>query len=203
MLPRLRAIADRLIYDTACLKHAVTSLPAGGLDGKVGGGDWSVRQVLAHLGAYAELYAGMLERRARGEALLPEDFDIESFHQRTVEAGDARLPALLERLAGVRDRCIAAFSSLDTAALDTAFRRGTLLDGLTRWSRHIGRHGLDIIDTFEVLHVDPLLLRWVLQADFGGDEDAARRQVRIRESARITLRRIAEEADRVEGTAQP
>lgn len=187
MPPALRAIADQLVYDVACLKHAVTSLPSGGLDQNVGGGDWSVRQVLAHLGAYAELYAGMLERRARGEAPWPEDFNIEAFHERTIEGGDARLPELLARLAAARDRCIAAFAALDEAALDEEFRRGTLLQTLQRWSRHVGRHGLDIVDTFGDLHPDPLLLKWTLQADFGGDEEAVRRQAHIRESARTKL----------------
>ncbi|GAB4320409.1 MAG: hypothetical protein Kow0010_00170 [Dehalococcoidia bacterium] len=195
MPPALRAIADRLIYDIACLKHAVTSLPRGALDEKAGGGDWNVRQVIAHLAAYAELYAGMLERRARGEPPMPDDFDIEAFHERTVEGGDARLPDLLGRLSAARDRCIAAFETVDVAALDEPFRRGTLLQTLQRWSRHVGRHGLDIVSTFATLHVDPLLLRWTLAPEFSGEEwtGATELQQRIRESAREQLTRLAED----------
>lgn len=195
MAPKLRAIADRLIYDIACLKHAVTLLPRGALDEKVAGGDWNVRQVLAHVAAYAELYADLLERRARGEPMAAEELDMTSFHERTVDGGDATLPDLLARLSAARDRCIAAFEALDPAALAEPFRGATLLEVLERWSRHAGRHGLDVVSTFATLHTDPLLLRWTLAPEFAGPEwtGAPALQGEIRRSAREQLARRGQE----------
>lgn len=193
MLPLAKAAADRLLFDIASLRYVVTSLPEGGLDQPVDGGDWNPREVLAHLTAYLDLYGGVLERIERGDEPFPPEFSLEEFHDRTPDGGaggdSSRLPQLLAGLEAARDRLTAALGPLTAEHLRTPFRTGTIANAVQRWPMHVPSHALEIVASFPQFHIDPLVLNWLLVIDFGDDEAKARQDA-IRKSGSTLLDEI-------------
>ena len=189
MHPLARAAADRLLFETANLRYVVTTLPKGGLDEPIAGGDWNPRQLLAHVSAYLDLQGSIIERVLKGEAPLPEGFRMEEFHDRTPENDGAPLPDLLDRLSAARDRLATSLADVTDEHLATQFRTATIAAAIERWPRHVAAHGLEIVSTHEEFHVDPFVLNWLLPIDFN-DESAAARQRAIRASGKKLLDEI-------------
>lgn len=175
MLPALRALADRLIWDVANVRSVVERLPRGGLERRPAEGGRTLREIVAHLAAHQQALAQEALAVARGEAAAAAD-----------ERAKAQLaPALplaesLAVLAAARDTLIATLEPLTAAQLEQTLGNGmTFGQLLEQRSRHLAHHSLDFADALPELRFDPMVLNWVLYADCGDDADLGRRQARL------------------------
>lgn len=185
MVPEVRALADKLIYDVAMVRYMATSLPKGGLERAIPGG-WTVRQLLGHLGDAQARYVDALARSAVGEPPFPSGFDPDRLNSAAAPAfAKARLPALLDSLGSTRDALLDLLSPLTAEQLGSSFSHGlTLLGALQAWSGHLEGHALDIIDAVPELGRDPMVLNWVLHADYSRHPGRHARQQRLFEEVR-------------------
>jgi len=180
MIPSVRAVADRFIFDTATVKYIAAALPPGGLDRVVASTGWTVRQLIHHLGSATMSAADALERATRAEQLLPETFTPAEFNRRAVE--ESRSMPLLEVLGlldAARDRMLRALEAVPEVLLPATFGRHTLVELLTDWSLHSVQHGLDFADTLPELRHDPMVLNWLLYADYSDDAGRTARQAKL------------------------
>lgn len=185
MVPEVRALADKLIYDVAMVRYMATSLPKGGLE-RVAPGGWTMRQLLGHLGDAQARYVDALARFAAGEPPFPSGFDPDHLNRIAAPAfAKARLPALLESLGSTRDALLDLLGPLTPEQLGTPFSHGlTLLEALEGWSGHVEGHALDVIDAVPGLGRDPMVLNWVLYADYSRQPARLARQQRLFEEVR-------------------
>jgi uncharacterized damage-inducible protein DinB len=112
-------VLDALIEENAAaraeLMQAVDALPA---DQRLqpAFGDWSVKDVMAHLAGWQEGMAEYLEQAGRGERpRIPdfEDGDIDRYnHSRVAESADASWELVMGRLRAARERQEAAIRGL-------------------------------------------------------------------------------------------
>jgi hypothetical protein len=169
MTAALRAVADRLVLDTANLKYLATILPDAALDRPIANSDWTVRQVLAHFGATEHLHADICGRLLAGEEPQSPGFDINVFNAEAVAGKtNASLGELLDAIDTGRARVLQCYEKIPPAALSTPFRNTTLLGLLDGWSRHYARHAMDLLDTVPEVRFDSMVLNWVLHADLRG-----------------------------------
>jgi hypothetical protein len=180
MIPSIRAIADRLILDTANVKYIAASLPGDALDRSVLGGEWTVRQLIHHLGSATMGAAEALERATRGEQLLPDAFTPEEFNRRAAEESRSMpLSEILGLLDAARDRMLRALEAVPQELLPEMFGRHTLLELVTDWSLHYVQHGLDFADALPELRHDPMVLNWLLHADYSDSGERTARQAKL------------------------
>lgn len=196
MLPQVRALADKLIYDVAMVRYMAANLPKGGLERKIPGG-WTVRQLIGHLGDAQARYAAALANVLAGEPPFPGGFDPMGQNEIAAPAfARARLPALLESLGATRDALLNMMESFTPEQVNEPFSHGLSLAGaLGMWSGHIEGHALDVIDAVPELGRDPMVLNWVLYADYASDPGRQLRQQRLFESVRESLLPGAADAD--------
>ncbi len=190
MTPELRAILDRFIVDWANVKYIATTLPKGALDAEVPGLEWNVRQLLAHIAGslehYADLAAGFVSDEAAPSHLDPEEFNAE-----TVEAAKRTpLPAILGRADRAINSLFGTLHALPDDAGDRVFGQHRFGDALQTWSRHCIEHGMDLVDALPHTRDDPMVLNWILYADFDDDPPRFARQQRLLDEVR---QRLAEE----------
>jgi len=190
MLPEVRALADKLIYDVAMVKYIATGLPQGGLERVVPGG-WSVRQVLAHVAASQTMYARALDRFLTGEEPLPRGWDPDRINAEAAEAyARARLPGVLREFQASREATFSCFEQLTEAHLASPFWRVPSLGAvLTAWSRHCEAHALDLVDALPGARTDPMVLNWILHADYSDSPERTIRQQRVFAEVREQLKR--------------
>jgi hypothetical protein len=182
MTPEVRAIADSLILDTANIKYIAVNLPKRGLDRRVPGSPRNVRELLAHLAAAMARDAEAWRCLARGRPApgagqgAPAD-----------EQPGARKPKLAELVAGLDGAllaCVAALEDLGGTPAGTTPKREVTLALLRERSLHLVRHGLELADAIPELREDAMVLNWLLYADFSGDPNAAKHQLRLFEEVR-------------------
>ncbi|MCE7927749.1 MAG: maleylpyruvate isomerase N-terminal domain-containing protein [Dehalococcoidia bacterium] len=185
MLARVHALADKLIYDVAMARYLAATLPKNGLERKIPGG-WTVRQLIGHLGDAQARYAAALANVLAGEPPFPGGFDPERQNSAAAPAfASARLPALLESLDQTRSSLLDLMGSFSPAQLEMPFSHGlSLIEALGAWSGHIEGHALDVIDAVPELGRDPMVLNWVLYADYTADPGRLVRQQRLLEAVR-------------------
>jgi len=195
MLPEVHALADRLVYDVAMLKYVATGLPKSGLERAVPGG-WTVRQVLAHLAASQAMYVEALDRFLAGERPLPAGWDPDRINAEAAQRySKARLPDTLRGLATSRDALILCFEQLSAVQLACPFGHvPSLRKVLFAWSRHCEEHALDLVDALPGLRIDPMVLNWVLHADYSDSPDRNARQQRLFAEARDQIDHEDDEA---------
>jgi len=176
MTPEIRAVADRFILDTANLKYLATALPRGGLEREVPDFEWSVRQLLGHLVASLERY-GELSRAFLESGEAPANLDPTEFNGKTAAATrKTTLPALLARCDTALSGLLGLLAEMPEDAADRAFGRWRFGDALDSWSKHTVHHGIDLVDAVEELRLDPMVLNWVLHADFSAHPASLARQ---------------------------
>ena len=191
MLPAVRAIADRVVLDTANLKYIAAILPDDALQRRLPEGDWTVHDLFAHFAATEELHADISERFLAGGEGYPAGFQIDAFNAEAVaEAADASLAALIDRFEAARARLLAGYERLTASQLTASVRERTLRDALDGWSRHYARHAMDLLDVVPEIRFDTLVLNWVLHADLRG-HPSFERQRRLFEE----VRELAEKDD--------
>jgi len=192
MAPELRAILDRFMVDWANVKYIATTLPKGGLDAEVPGLEWNVRQLLAHIAASLEHYARSASAFAK-DGTRASDFDPEAFNGETAEAAKRTpLPAILGRADRAINSLFETFGALPDDAGDRPYGHLRFADELHAWSLHCIEHGMDLVDALPATHEDPMVLNWILYADFDDDPPRLARQQRLLEEVRD---RLAEQGD--------
>lgn len=163
MDPRLRAIADRYILDVANLQFMTASLPDEALGRRVVDSEWTVAEVVAHLVAATAAQADWIENVRAGEPL--------GAGYRAPGPGEPApdMDAIMARLPQARDRVIGALGAVPVIDDDGVAT-------LDRWSRHYARHGIDLAEALHELRMEPMVLNWLLYADFRDEPAAFRRQ---------------------------
>lgn len=120
------------------------------------------RQVLAHLASKTASDGRAIESLVAGEGL-------QAGGREPSAAPAETLDSILARLRAARDIVVAALSKVPSVGDDEA----TTLD---QWSRHYARHGIDLSEALPELRMEPMVLNWLLYADFRDEPVAFRRQ---------------------------
>lgn len=191
---RLRAIADRVLFDSATVLYVASGVAPGqdGATAEVGG--WTVRQVLGHLGAALEGYAAAVERLLAGEALVPPGWDPDALNAAVGQSAGPGIPEAAQRIRDGRARFLAALERIDGPSLDESFR-GQSLDGiLDSWARHCAAHAFDLLDALPQFRVDPIAVNWALFLDSSGNARFIERQKQLVQELESRLRRDRKEA---------
>jgi len=176
MTPEIRAVADRFILDTANLKYLATALPRGGLEREVPDLEWSVRQLLGHLVASLERY-GELSRAFLDAGDVPINLDPTEFNATTAAATRRiTLPVLLARCDAAVGALLERLAAMPEEAADRPFGQTRFGDALDIWSKHVMHHGMDLVDAVEEFRLDPMVLNWILHADFSAEPARLARQ---------------------------
>lgn len=184
MTPELRAILDRFIYEQATVTHIVTALPAEGAERVVGETGWTIRQLVAHFAESQEGYAAAIGRWLAGEQVEPAGFDRDRVNAETARThAETPLPELLVRLRKSLRALFAAFHAIPDERLADPFGPSSALESFHTWKRHYLDHGLDLIDAAPEVRFDPLVLNWLLYAEFI-DERSKARQRQLMEDVR-------------------
>lgn len=172
MTPELRAIADRFIYEQATLKHITALAPEEALRRPVGGLEWNVGQLLGHLGSSMGTYAEVVRKWLVGEPAL-DGFEPDAMNAETAArfAAASRLDVTRELGTGLVN-LFAALSAVPDDRLVEPLGRGTALETLEAFGEHCLRHAIALVDALPEVRMDPLVLNWLLGAEF---EDEASR----------------------------
>jgi hypothetical protein len=184
MTPELRAIIDRFMYEQATVTYIVMSLPPGGVERVMEGPGWTVRQLIAHFAGTQEGYAAATERWLAGQPALPDDFDTGRINAMTATANiETPLADLLARLRRSLRALFAAFHQVPDGDLEAPFAGHTAIETFRSWGRHYRDHAFDLLDAAPELRFEPLVLNWILYAEFT-DEGAQARQRALVEEVR-------------------
>lgn len=194
MLPEMRAAADRFIFDVANAKYAGAIAGKRGLERKAPGSDWTVRQQLGHLAFALHRYADVIPALSAGE---PANFD-----PKTDNVEDARrsaklpLPDIFDTMSAGRDRVIAVLETLDEAALDRPVRGDLRLrDAVTAFVNHAEHHAIDFADALPQARMDPMILNWVLYADYDLQPALFERQQKLAAEVRAAIAAAEDDDD--------
>lgn len=171
MTPELRAIADRFIYETATLKHLTALSPEDAMVRPVTGSGWNAGQLLGHLGASMSSYADVLRRWLLGEPALDGVNPDEKNGETATRFGEAsRLDVTRALGQGLVDLFF-ALSAIPDDRLSEPLGERTGLETLRSFSEHCLRHAILLVDALPEVRMDPLVLNWLLGAEF--DDEAS------------------------------
>jgi hypothetical protein len=175
MTPELRSIADRFILDAANLKYLATNLPPGALERRVEALDWTVRQAIGHFVVWQEAYDEIVPRMLTGNA-LPAAFRGDDFNANGAEeTRGTPLPELLARMQSGLSRLLTMIDGMPDSPAGAPGRQATV-DFLAHCASHVAEHAIDLVDTLPELRFDPMVLNWVLYADYSHDPRSFARQ---------------------------
>jgi hypothetical protein len=182
MTPELRAILDRFMYEQATVTHIVMSLPPEGAERVVDGTGWTVRQLVAHFAESQEGYAAAIGRWLANEQVEPEGFDPDRTNAETARTNaQTPLPELLVRLRKSLRALFDAFHAIPDEKLAEPFGAAGAIETFHTWERHYLDHGLDLLDAAPEVRFDPLVLNWILYAEFVDERSKARQQQLMKE----------------------
>lgn len=173
MTPELRAIADRFIYEQATLKHIAALAPEDALNRTVPGQNWTVRQLLAHLAASLQSYDEIVRRWLAGERTL-DDWDPDRVDAATAEAyKTATLAQLFELFGSGLNGLFASLSAIPDDRLAESLGPSDALTTLRGLGAHALGHAIPLVNALPEVRFDPLVLNWVLAAEFEDEESQA------------------------------
>lgn len=173
MHPEIRAIADRFMYEQATLKHITALVPEAGLARPVPGMDWTVGQLLAHLAQSLHAYREVVEQWLSGTTSL-EGWDPDAINQQTANEHASATPRQLTDLFGAGlIGLVAALSAVPEDRIEEKLGRGTFVETLRALSGHAVGHAIPLVDALPEVRMDPLVLNWLLYADFADDASDA------------------------------
>ena len=179
MTPEVRAVADRFILDAANLKYVASVIPMGGLDRPLVALGWTVRQTIGHVVASQERYSRTIADLL-ADAVATASFDVDEFNAGAAEqTRSTPLPDLLGRLDLATARLLALFEQMPSGVEEREVGGHSLADLLGPWSEHVAEHGIDVVDALPEVRYDPMILNWILYADYSGDERRFQCQVRL------------------------
>lgn len=170
MDPQVRALADRFTYEQATLKHIIGLAPDGSLQRPVHGGEWRVRQLLAHLAQSLSEYAAIVAGWVAGEPPLPGGWNPDSIHAETartqVNAGEPELLALFgEGLTAL----VAVLRAVPEDRIHERLGPGEALEVLRVFAGHCQGHAIALVDALPEVRLDPLVLNWLLHLEFSDE----------------------------------
>lgn len=170
MTPNVRAIADRFMYEQATLKHMMALVPDGGFERSVPGTEWTVRQLFAHLARILTTYSDTIREWLAGDDPMAS-WDPEQVNN-TTACAHVDTPADLISAAfavGLND-LVATLAAVPDGRLAEAFGHATFEETLLEWSEHFLSHAVPLVRALPEVRMDPLVLNWLLDADFDDDE---------------------------------
>lgn len=184
MTSEIRATADRFMYEQATVKHIVALIPEGGLDRAVPGHSWTVRQLLAHLAQSLNDYAAMVEKWLKGDSPIPPGWDPDEVNAGTAARMGAAAATQIVALFGAGlNSLVAALAAIPDERREEQFGPAPLPEILKVFGRHCLSHAIPLVDALPEVRMDPLVLNWLLDADF--EDDASRAwQSRLLDEAR-------------------
>jgi hypothetical protein len=194
MTPASHAVADRFILDTANVKYVAEYLPRGAGRRVVATTGWTVSQTIGHLALDMRDLAGAIDALAAGAEQSPTGVD-----QAAVEAEHARISAkwsakeLMRRLDAGLVSVTGALAKLDELAPGSIILGRTIDEALD--ATHAAGHGLELSEALEEMRFDPMMLNWLLAADFSGKPQLFDRQRKLFEEARAYFRALGEDDD--------
>jgi hypothetical protein len=178
----MRAASDRLIFDVATVKYLVSAMRKNDFERRCKALDWTVRQTIGHLALSLETAAAALPELLAadpGADNAPPDWDALNADMAR-ETATMPIGDIMETLARARDASIAAFLPLSEADLARPVTASvTVGDIIESWGSHFDLHAIDLVDAIPRLRFDPLLLNWVLYADYSRNPDLLARQQRL------------------------
>ena len=177
MTPELRATLDRFILDVANTKYIASELPAGAAARLLPGAGRTVSQLFSHLASALERQGQAVEAHCQGSSVAEAD-EPDAAVAGSPEPVGARLDAALRALVGAASHLTAADLARDYAPGETAIAT------LQRWARHFSSHALDMSEVLPELRFDPMILNWLLYADYPGDPRRQQQQRRLLEDVR-------------------
>lgn len=194
MTPELRAIADRFIYEQATLKHVLALATTEGLDRPVPGHEWTVRQLLGHLAESLHTYAALVEKWLAGEPPLA-GWDPDAVNAETANRRVASSPAeLLDVFGNGLNSLIAVLAAVPDEKMEEPLGPHDALQTLRVLGEHFLSHAIPLVTAAPEVRMDPLVLNWLLYAEFG-DESSRAWQAELLEEAREYIANHPHEED--------
>jgi len=193
--PETRAAADRVILDVANVKYLAMTLGKGDLDRRCEATGWTIRQTIGHLAASLQVYGEALPRMAAAVGAAEEPFDWDVLNAETARRTAATpLPALLDALSRGRDATIEALLALSEQDLAQPVTASVPLRAvIAAWMTHLSDHAIDFADALPLARFDPMLLNWVLHADYSTSAPRLARQQQLMAEVRVRLATMEEE----------
>jgi hypothetical protein len=194
MTPAARAVADRFILDTANVKYVAEYLPRGAGRRVVARTGWTVTQTIGHLALEMTDLAEAINELTAGAEQSPTGVD-----RAAVDAEHARISAkwsakeLIRRLDAGLVAVTGALAKLDEVPQGSMVGGRTMDEALD--STHAAAHGLELSEALEEMRFDPMMLNWLLAADFSGKPQLFDRQRKLFEEARAYFRALGEDDD--------
>lgn len=175
----LRAIADRVVFDSAVILHIASGIREDQSDLAVSIGGRTVRQVLGHLCSSLESHAAAIQRILAEDRLAPGS-DPAASNASPSEAD--RGPDIAEsagRIRRARSAFLEGITAIDLEAAASPAEFGRRREILGTWARHFAEHGLDLILAMRQFQGDPIALNWILAVDFRDNPGLRERQRRL------------------------
>ena len=169
MHPEIRAIADRFMYETATLKLITALAPDGGLARPVPGLEWNAGQLLAHLALSLDNYRELVERWLAGADPLA-GWDPDAMNAETAaKYANATREGLRELFGNGIVGLVAALDTIPEGRETETLGRGTATETFAWLGGHALRHAMPLVDALPEVRMDPLVLNWLLYAEFDGE----------------------------------
>lgn len=198
MTPELRALADRFIFEQATVKHIASLAPPDAFERTVHGGGWTVRQLFAHLAACLGDYQALIERLLRDEPPLGGWDRDASNRQTSKRFASASLDELLALFGSGLNGLIAAMAAIPDERLTEPLGPGDVLSCLQALGEHYLSHAIVLVDALPEVRFDPLVLNWLLSANFeedDNDEPTAWQQRLLADAEEYIASQLDEESD--------
>jgi hypothetical protein len=188
MDPQVRAITDRFIYEQATLKHIIGLVPEDGFGRPVHGGEWQVRQLLAHLAQSLLEYAGIVAKWLTGEPPLPGGWNPDTINAETARArvnvGESELLALFGQ--GLT-ALVAALGAVPDDKIHERLGPGNGLEVLRVFANHCQGHAIALVDALPEVRLDPLVLNWLLHLEFPDEASQTWQRALLDDARRLVV----------------
>ncbi|MCS6835823.1 MAG: DinB family protein [Anaerolineae bacterium] len=125
---QIEALQDQLAQARAHLLDALSRV-GDRVDAQIysEGAQWTVRQLAIHLMIADQGHNNMIFAAARGENIIPEDYDLERFNRRSVEkAAEVSLEQAIERMSESRRALLEWLADKDDSVLAHEGRHASL-----------------------------------------------------------------------------
>jgi hypothetical protein len=195
MHPELRAIADQFIYEQATLKLIAALAPEGALARPVPGYEWNAAQLLAHLAQSLDAYREVVDRWIAGGNSL-EGWDPDAMNAETAAANVSATAGDLHRLFGSGlNGLVAALARVPDARIADQLGGHPAIETLRRLAGHALAHAIPLVDALPEVRMDPLVLNWLLDAEFEDDAGRQWQDALLREAREYISAHPHEEED--------
>ena len=180
MVPRVRAIVDRLTDERARLERFAHSLTDEELNRAVPGSAWTVKDFIAHVATLDAAYLGWFLALAGdsdpGNHRGSPGFDVDHFNESAVAERRGRsVKDILDETVTLRARLVTAMERFSDDQLDANIRFGgdrkrppvhlPLSQFLPGWACHDAIHVADMLKALPERRSDPEIVAWLGRPD--------------------------------------